>query len=233
MHSALSTVFAWLVAHEQSLAIWLEGLALVAIFGLELKEYRRQGKDRIEEHKETFKQLGIMQAHADATRDNAIAAKDAAEAAKTNAEAYMVSQRAQLIALLRSGISLFFNDGIPLMPIDIKNIGSTPAYHCLYETWIEVLNVPFLDFTEAADCYKAPFPMTIYPDSPAPTTIHIELGRALTAAELTDFSQGKKSLCFRVRIEYEDAFKKARWCDFGFEFTGEKAGALPKYNDSN
>ncbi len=83
------------------------------------------------------------------------------------------------------------------MPIDIKNTGSTAAYHCLYETWIEVLNVPFQDFTQAADYYKAPFLMTIYPDSPAPTTIHIELGRALTAAELTDFARKEKPLFSR------------------------------------
>jgi hypothetical protein len=33
----LECVVGWFGAHEQSLAIWLEGLALVAIFGLELK----------------------------------------------------------------------------------------------------------------------------------------------------------------------------------------------------
>jgi len=38
-----STMFAWLRTNEQSVAVWLEGLALVAIFGLELKEYWRQG----------------------------------------------------------------------------------------------------------------------------------------------------------------------------------------------
>ncbi len=32
----LSTLFAWLAAHEQSVAVWLEGIALVAIFRLEL-----------------------------------------------------------------------------------------------------------------------------------------------------------------------------------------------------
>ena len=171
-------------------------------------------------------QARLMRVHADHLQNLATAANN-------NAEAFMVSQRAQLIALLRTGISLFFDGGRPIIPIDIKNNGLTPAYHCMYETWIEVLSVPFQDFTQAADHYKAPFPMTIYPDSPAPTTIQIELGRALTHAESTDFSQGTKSLCFRVRIDYEDAFKKARWCDFAYEFTGERLGALPKYNDSN
>jgi hypothetical protein len=87
MCSTLSTVYAWLALHEQSLAIWLEGLALVAIFGLELKEYKRQGQDRIEQHKESAAQMAIMQSHADAARDNAIAAK-------LNAQAVLNSERA-------------------------------------------------------------------------------------------------------------------------------------------
>ncbi len=80
-------MFAWLRTNEQSVAVWLEGLALVAIFGLELKEYWRQGRDRIDQHQETLKQLEIMQAHADAT-------KGAAEAARISAQAVLNSERA-------------------------------------------------------------------------------------------------------------------------------------------
>jgi hypothetical protein len=43
----------WLRTNEQSIAIWLEGIALVAIFILELVEYKRQGRERIEQHKES------------------------------------------------------------------------------------------------------------------------------------------------------------------------------------
>lgn len=94
MCSNLSTVFAWLAAHEQSLAIWLEGLALVAIFGLELKEYKRQGRERIEQREESVAQMTIMQSQADATRDSAIAAKEAAEVARISAQAVLNSERA-------------------------------------------------------------------------------------------------------------------------------------------
>jgi hypothetical protein len=163
----------------------------------------------------------------------AIALSRTLKAIKDNAEAYMVSQRAQLIALVRTGTHLFSDGRKPFIPLDIRNNGPTPAYHCMYETWIEVIDVPFQDFSQGADYYKAPFPMTIYPNSPAPTTIHIGLQRALTDAEFADFSEGNKSLCFRIRIEYQDAFKGQRWCEFGCEFTGERVGALPKYNDSN
>ncbi len=66
MYPVLLAVFHWLRTHEQSLAIWLEGIALVAIFVLELKEYRRQGSEREEQHKESVAQMAIMQSQADA-----------------------------------------------------------------------------------------------------------------------------------------------------------------------
>ncbi|MGB7729920.1 MAG: hypothetical protein WBL50_17955 [Candidatus Acidiferrum sp.] len=78
--SILSAIFAWLRANEQSLAIWLEGIALVAIFFLELKEYRRQGQERIEQHKELADQMAI--------------AKKAADAAHLSAQAVLNSERA-------------------------------------------------------------------------------------------------------------------------------------------
>jgi hypothetical protein len=97
MCSTLSTLFAWLAAHEQSLAIWLEGLALVAIFGLELKEYRRQGRERIEQHEESVAQMTIMQSQADATRDSATAAKEAAEVARITAGILVQTERGRII----------------------------------------------------------------------------------------------------------------------------------------
>jgi len=80
VRSALSEIFAWLRSNEQSLAIWLEGLALVAIFFLELKEYRRQGRERKEQREESAAQMAI--------------AKDAADAAKFSAQAVLNSERA-------------------------------------------------------------------------------------------------------------------------------------------
>jgi hypothetical protein len=80
-------VFDWLQTNEQSVAIWLEGIALVAIFFLELKEYRRQGRDKKEQQEEWLKQMAIMQSQADAARANA-------EAAKLGAQAVLNSERA-------------------------------------------------------------------------------------------------------------------------------------------
>jgi hypothetical protein len=166
-------------------------------------------------------------------RDVAKAASDNARAAQTSADAYMVSQRAQLIGIPMSTVQGFAAGQMPIVAIEIKNTGLTPAYHCSYETWIEVLSVPFVDFSPSADYFKAPFPLTIYPNSPAPVVVNVSLRHALSFAEYLAFPPGHVSLCFRVRIEYEDAFKKPRWAEFGYEFTGQRMGALPKYNDAN
>lgn len=65
MCSTVLTTSNWLQISD-SVAMWVEGVALVLIFGLELKEYKRQGRDKKEQHEEWLKQMAIMQSQADA-----------------------------------------------------------------------------------------------------------------------------------------------------------------------
>ncbi|HEX4426805.1 MAG TPA: hypothetical protein VH079_15505 [Terriglobales bacterium] len=69
----MSETASWLKCYE-FLAIWLEGMALVAIFFLDWREYRNQGherakqeEDRTKQHDETVAQMNIWrkQIHAD------------------------------------------------------------------------------------------------------------------------------------------------------------------------
>jgi hypothetical protein len=90
MCPSLSAIFHWLRTNQQSLAIWIEGLALVAIFGLELKEYKRQGRDRVEQQRESAAQMKIAQ-------DAANAAKASAEAARLNAQAVINAERPWIV----------------------------------------------------------------------------------------------------------------------------------------
>ena len=118
MCSILSAVFTWLRTNEQSLAIWIEGLALVAIFWLELKEYKRQGRDRIEYEKESAAQRKIAQ--------------DAADAAKASAQAVLNSERAWIeISLGPPEIDPRDDENVVLdlfvCSIQIKNHGRTIA----------------------------------------------------------------------------------------------------------
>jgi hypothetical protein len=148
MWATISAIWTWLQAHEQSLAIWLEGFALVAIFFLELKEYKRQGVDRIAQHKESADQMEIMRIQARAT-------ETAARAAQESVEAFKNSERAWIIAELIPTATLasdkrwyrYLPDGRPVLmsleetlagihlrhKLRITNMGRTPAIIAKYE----------------------------------------------------------------------------------------------------
>jgi len=61
----MKTIITWLRTYE-FIAIWLEGIALVAIFVLDWRERKDQRKDREEQHKETLAQLDVSQKQAEA-----------------------------------------------------------------------------------------------------------------------------------------------------------------------
>jgi len=79
------TLWPWLQAHEY-IAIWLEGIALILILGLDWMEWRNQRRERREQHEETAAQLKVAQSQAEATKKSADAAIEAALAAKRSAE---------------------------------------------------------------------------------------------------------------------------------------------------
>jgi hypothetical protein len=71
-------IVAWFRTHEY-VAIWLEGIALVAIFWLDLSDRRERRKEQERQHKETLEQLRISQQQTDAATEAALAAKKSAD----------------------------------------------------------------------------------------------------------------------------------------------------------
>src|SRR6266851_1264598 len=147
MCSVLSATSTWLDSH-QYLAIWLEGIALLAIFIWDRWDSHQQ-------HKQTLAQMTIMQNQARAT-------ETAAHAASKSAEALINSERAWIIAELipqavRANNKQWFRlvgDSRALMGVEeiraghhlryklkLTNMGRTPAqlfgftirYSCLGE----------------------------------------------------------------------------------------------------
>ena len=153
-------MFAWLRTNEQSVAVWLEGLALVAIFGLELKEYWRQGRDRIDQHQETLKQLEIMQAHADAT-------KGAAEAARISAQAVLNSERAWIEIKLGPPVQSDY--------WDYSQSNSTDLFECSIEIENHGRTVARIESLQVgADTVNEPLPQE--PVNFTKTNLHSVLG---------------------------------------------------------
>ncbi len=180
-----------------------------------------------------------------AIEKQATIAKDTLIAAKAG-------QRAQIVASVRRLVSGdppaprpipgFEVGGRPLFIVDLRNINPTPAYDCSYETWIEVTDRPFKDFSSGAIYFKQIAKITIYPQSPVPVTVGIQLDRPLTRDEFTAITQSPnllpdaiptKWLCFRVYIQYRDAFNDSRYANFAYGYDGTGIEPLPKYNDSN
>ncbi|SRR5229473_3863779 len=93
MYPVLLTIFPWLDSH-QYLALWLEGIALLAIFIWDRWDSHQQ-------HQETLKQMKIMESHAIAAKDAAEAAKANAEAARLNAQAVINSERPWIVVSAR------------------------------------------------------------------------------------------------------------------------------------
>ena len=58
-----------------TIGIWVEAVALIAIFVLELWEYHRQGQDRKAQHEETLAQMEVMRRHMLATETGTKAAE--------------------------------------------------------------------------------------------------------------------------------------------------------------
>jgi hypothetical protein len=115
MCPTLSAVFHWLQTNE-ALALWVEGIALVAIFGLELAEYKRQGRERRDQHEESATQMRI--------------ARDAADAAKASADAVRNSERAWILASIGNLPNVNPTpNSVQVLWIfpTLKNYGKTPA----------------------------------------------------------------------------------------------------------
>lgn len=78
MWRVLEVLSAWLRKYE-SIAIWLEGIALVAILVLDWRERIDQRKERQEQHRESASQMDISRRQVDAATEAALASKKSTE----------------------------------------------------------------------------------------------------------------------------------------------------------
>lgn len=206
MRPDLSILFCWLRTNEQSIAIWLEGVALVAIFVLELKEYKRQGRERIEQQRESVAQMAIMQSQADAAKDAAEAAKDNAEAARLSAQAVLNGERAWVEIKLEPPLPPDYRDpnqdnssDVFECSIQIENHGRTIAR-------IETVQI-------GVDCLSGQF--SEEPLNSKIDNLHSILGSgqkeivggftAHSFLEWREILDGTKQGFLRIKVKYRDA----------------------------
>jgi hypothetical protein len=127
MWGLLKALAAWLKDYE-SVAIWLEGIALVLILGLDWRERIDQRKERKEQHRETSEQLAVSHSQIVAAMNSADAAMKSAEAAKLSAEISVALHR-PLVGLESLPTERLASNTIWEFPTKLWNYGTLPASH--------------------------------------------------------------------------------------------------------
>ncbi len=115
----------WLQTHEY-IAIWLEGIALILILGLDWMEWGNQRRERREQHEETTAQLKVAQSQAEATKKSADAAIEAAEAANKSAEIAAALHR-PFMGVSKVAVRSGWGTRVWDIAFDLKNYGTLPA----------------------------------------------------------------------------------------------------------
>src|SRR6266478_4178933 len=121
----METIITWLKTYE-FIAIWLEGIALVAIFVLDWKERRDQREDREQQHEETLAQLRVSQKQLEASLEQV-------EASHKPFVVFSTERRNPEDALLSVGGAV---GGMvvrcPGGDAELENVGSGPAINVRY-----------------------------------------------------------------------------------------------------
>jgi hypothetical protein len=202
----------WLRKNEQSFAIWLEGIALVAIFILELVEYRRQGRDKKEQHEEWVQQMTIIQRQANETARSAKAAQDGIE--------LMMSKERARLRIEMENLDLTPTDGAHEVKFKVRISGPTPAFIVDTKCAAFILPKQFMADKETADRLMRPlysFPSVIEPgrdvDAYAFMGFVVEDGMDL---EIQAVKNGELFVGIRGIVTYTDVFERERSTSFRY-----------------
>jgi hypothetical protein len=148
-------------------------------------------------------------------------------------KAMIESQKPQIAAIAHGNpANTLFDRKTPRVEIEIHNRGQSAAHDLIYESWIELLPMPFVDFTTAADHHRQSEKTVLYPNH-RPIIINLPIRRGVSEGEFAAIRDLRLITCIRIRVEYRDAFNPARYAEFGFMVHQDGMGFLPKYNDAN
>ena len=193
MHPVFLTIFPWLDSH-QYLALWLEGIALLAIFIWDRIEASQQ-------HKQTLAQMKIMQ-------NQALAAEMAANAANKSAEvAEMALKLAERADVLLNAASLTVDPTAastegPINPysrvsLQLKNFGRTRAQNVACRIGLVIPGVP--------ESVPPREPFILGPGATQAVMFDTFIA-TLTQKTYEDIANGKIDLKFAGTVSYEDIF---------------------------
>lgn len=115
--------FKWFKDNEH-IALWLEGVALVLIFGLDYRNRQDEAEEYKLAHQETLRQLTLLGQQAQAASDTATAAKKSADLTAALHRPYVGLDRVNLLDGAVRYVDLLFS---------LKNFGTLPAFNVGFE----------------------------------------------------------------------------------------------------
>lgn len=199
----------WLEAH-QYVAIWIEGVALLLIFGLDFYERIEHRKEREEQHKETIAQLKVSQQQVEAATQAALAAKKSTD----------ISAALHRPFIGLSGVTLKTGWGTRFWDIafGIKNYGTLPAVCVGFSVLV------FTDDVQRTQ-HIDPASFQIFPASEFEAQIRVDWGESDKQAIHSE----SKKIRINVQIPYQTENGDS------YEFTSEvsyKQGRFTTHNSS-
>jgi hypothetical protein len=169
-----------------------------------------------------------------AIAEQASEAAKATEAMQKSTVASVEGQRPIITATVIGSpvVDLMPNNPVKRVRVSLSNCGNTTAYDCLYESWIELLPDPFIDFTASAEHYKSSNGFTLYPGK-GEMIVKLPFTKGVPEAQIRDVKAARLYICLRIYLTFRDAFTPKRYTNFGLRIMYEGWETLPKYNDSN
>ena len=194
---------AWLRAHE-FIAVWLEGIALVAILALDWMERRERRQEQHQQHEETAANLAVSQRQVEAATEAALAAKRSAEISASLHRPFMGLSN---VTLPLGGATRLWN-----IHFSLKNYGTLPALRVSLKANFFTDGAPRAYKTEQAS-------VQVFPSDQLDSVIQFDLGDA----DLPLIRGGNKKLTIKTCISYEAEDSRC------FEYTAEASYANGKF----
>jgi hypothetical protein len=176
--------FQWFRCYEY-VAIWLEGIALVLIFGLDFFERVRQVKERKEEQEQWAKEMQL-------SRDQLRATADAAIATKQSADIQSALNR-PLLGLEPPTLESNINETLWTIALTMKNHGSLSALETS-------MSYQFLVDSDVRSAHSGPESIEIFPR--ATHTITSDFTWQTPAERLALIQNGSVAFRISVTIDY-------------------------------
>lgn len=225
----LETFLTWLHKYE-SVAIWLEGIALVAIFIWDRVDASQQ-------HQQTLAQMEIMRNHARATETAASAADKSAEAAAKSAEAVVNAERSWIMTTLDSADHAHIHDtensqtgeftSVVHLTLNYTNVGRVPCWITDKAVWFcmlesiptdPVFDTPTRHFSETEPMVQA-----------QTNFMHLSqlTCKGVHVMVLSGDGKGGNVPIFYGYVRYRDPFGTNRETRFGYMVKGHRWERIP------